>query len=112
MASSSSKASLPLTAGSAGHVFLAHLPERELMGAMHVVEGGRVTTVDTDAVYTEVAALMPEFMRMLERAYATSRRLEPVLWQVYERCHRETSEMNRFATPPSEWGAWGSVRKE
>ncbi len=82
-----------------------------LVGGRIVVERGRVTTVDTDAVYTEIAALMPEFMRMLDRAYATSRRLEPVLWQVYERCQQETPEMNRFATPPSEWGAWGSMRR-
>ncbi|MGH7427351.1 MAG: amidohydrolase family protein [Candidatus Methylomirabilaceae bacterium] len=82
-----------------------------LVGGRVVVEGGQLTTVDTDAVYSEVATLMPEFMRMLDLAYAASRRLEPVLWQVYERCQRETSGMNRFATPPSEWGAWGSVRR-
>ena len=74
-----------------------------IVGGRVVVEGGRVTAVDAGAIYDEINALMPEFMRMLERAYATSRRLEPVLWQVYERCQREMPEMNRFATPPREW---------
>ena len=76
-----------------------------LVGGNVVVEHGRVTTIDAGVVYTEIAELMPGFMQMLERAYAVSRRLEPVLRQVYERCQRQTSEMNRFATPPSEW-AW------
>ena len=76
-----------------------------LVGGNVVVEHGRVTTIDAGVVYAEIAELMPGFMQMLERAYAVSRRLEPVLRQVYERCQRQTSEMNRFATPPSEW-AW------
>jgi hypothetical protein len=76
-----------------------------LVGGRVVVEGGRVTAVNAADVYAEVVALMPEFMRMVERAYAASRRLEPTLWQVYERCQREMPEMNRFATPPDAW-AW------
>lgn len=78
-----------------------------LVGGRVVVEGGHLTTVDAAAIYAEVAALMPEFMRTLNRAHASSRQLEPILWQIYERCQRETLEMNRFATPPSEWDAWG-----
>src|SRR5216684_293612 len=74
-----------------------------LVGGKVVVEGGRVATINTGAVYAEVADLMPGFLQMMDRAYAASRRLEPVLWQVYERCQRQMPEMNRFATPPSEW---------
>ncbi|MGH2404432.1 MAG: amidohydrolase family protein, partial [bacterium] len=77
-----------------------------LVGGRVVVAGGRVTTVNADAVYREVTALMPEFMRMLDRAYAASRRLEPLVRQVYERCQQSLPEMNRFATPPSEWEPW------
>lgn len=76
-----------------------------LVGGNVVVAGGRVTTVDANAIYAEIADLMPGFLQMLDHAYAASRRLEPVLWQVYERCQRQMPEMNRFATPPSEW-AW------
>jgi cytosine/adenosine deaminase-related metal-dependent hydrolase len=76
--------------------------ETVLVGGRVVVEGGRVTTVDASAVYAEVASLVPAFLRMLEGAYAFSRRLEPLLWQVYERCQREPG-FNRFATPPEEW---------
>lgn len=79
--------------------------ETVLVGGRVVVENGRVTTVNAADVYAEVASLMPEFMPMVNRAYATSRRLEPVLRQVYERCHREMPDLNRFATPPDEW-AW------
>jgi cytosine/adenosine deaminase-related metal-dependent hydrolase len=74
-----------------------------LVGGNVVVEGGHVTTIDAGGVYAEIADLMPGFLQMLERAYAVSRRLEPVLWQVYERCQRQMPGMNRFATPLSEW---------
>jgi 5-methylthioadenosine/S-adenosylhomocysteine deaminase len=77
-----------------------------IVGGRSVVERGRVTSVDAPAVYAEVRAFMPEFMRMLDRAYATSRRLEPVLWRVYELCHRAVPEINRFATPSAEWSGW------
>ena len=80
-----------------------------LVGGKVVVEGGRVATINTGAVYAEVADLMPGFLQMMDRAYAASRRLEPVLWQVYERCQRQMPEMNRFATPPSEW-EWSKGR--
>lgn len=74
-----------------------------LVGGDVLVESGRVTTVDTAAVYAEIADLMPGFLHMMDRAYDASRRLEPVLWQVYERCQRQATGINRFATPPSEW---------
>ncbi len=79
--------------------------ETVLVGGRVVVEDGTMTTVDVTDVYAEVATLMPEFMQMVDRAYAVSRRLEPVLWRVYEQCHRDLPGTNRFATPPQEW-AW------
>jgi DNA-binding response OmpR family regulator len=79
--------------------------ETVLVGGRAVVEHGAITTVNAVDVYAEVAALMPEFMQMVDRAYAASRLLEPALWQIYERCQHEMPEMNRFATPSDEW-AW------
>ncbi len=79
--------------------------ETVLVNGRIVVDGGRVLTVNAADVYAEVVSLMPEFMQMVERAYATSRRLEPILWQVYERCQRALPEMNRFATLADAW-AW------
>jgi cytosine/adenosine deaminase-related metal-dependent hydrolase len=77
--------------------------ETVLVGGRVVVEGGRLTTVNAGDVYAEVAALMPEFRRLADRAHGASGRLEPALWRMYERCHRDPPEMNRFATPPQEW---------
>ncbi len=79
--------------------------ETVLVGGRVVVEHGAITTVNAVDVCAEVAALMPEFMQMVDRAYAASRLLEPALWQMYERCQHEMPEMNRFATPSDEW-AW------
>lgn len=77
--------------------------ETVLVGGRVVVENGRITTVNAADIYAEVASLMPEFMRMVDRAYATSRRLEPAVWQIYERCQREMPGFNRFATPVDAW---------
>lgn len=77
--------------------------ETVLVGGRVVVDGGRITTVNVSDVYAEVAGLMPEFRGMVDRAYAASRRLEPVLWQMYERCHRDAGGINRFASPPQDW---------
>jgi cytosine/adenosine deaminase-related metal-dependent hydrolase len=77
--------------------------ETVLVGGRVVVDAGRMLTLDAADVYAEVATLMPEYMRMVERAHGASRRLEPLLWQVYERCQKDLPEMNRFATSPHEW---------
>ncbi|MDR7481915.1 MAG: amidohydrolase [Armatimonadota bacterium] len=77
--------------------------DKVFVGGRLVVDGGRVVTVDAAAVYAEIAGHLPGFAAMVDRAYAASRRLEPILWQVYERCQREVPEMNRFATPPADW---------
>ncbi len=70
-----------------------------------VVRGGRCVTVNEAAVYEEVLSYMPAFQTMVESAYGTSKALEPILWEVYNRCQRDMLYFNRFATLPEEW-AW------
>jgi 5-methylthioadenosine/S-adenosylhomocysteine deaminase len=74
-----------------------------LVGGRVVVRDGHPLAVNADDIYEEIVSEMPAFMKMLEAAYGQSRRLEPALWEIYQRCQAAEAPLNRFSTPREEW---------
>ena len=63
----------------------------------HVVQGGRLTTIDEAALRQELAGLMPALRRQQAEVDAVARRLEPYYRAMYEKSLTRDVGMNRWA---------------
>jgi cytosine/adenosine deaminase-related metal-dependent hydrolase len=61
-----------------------------------VVENGRLTRVDEDALLAEFREAIPEFLAEYAKAETLNARLAPYYAEAYRRCHAEDVGMNRF----------------
>jgi len=70
-----------------------------------VLDGGRLTTIDESAVLQELRDRLPSFLDEYARVEEANRRFEPYFAEVYRRCMREPTGLNRFSSDPGEWRA-------
>ena len=63
-----------------------------------VLENGRSTTIDEDALYADVERLMPELMRDLEQIRARNERLLPYVAEAHQRTMALDVGLDRYRT--------------
>lgn len=68
-----------------------------------VVEDGRLTRVDEQALLGELRGRLPEFQRRYDEIEALNRAFEPYFVEIHKRCCARDVGVNRFSTSPAEW---------
>lgn len=77
--------------------------EKVIVDGEIVVEDGRSTKVDEDALMAELRELMPEFQARHARVEAINREFEPTFAEIHRRCCAEPLGINRFSGDEREW---------
>jgi 5-methylthioadenosine/S-adenosylhomocysteine deaminase len=68
-----------------------------------VVDHGRVTTVDEDALLAEFRGYMPEFLRQWELVEQLNRRFEPYVQAMHDTCAQRPLGFSRYSGDPRTW---------
>jgi len=68
-----------------------------------VVDGGRLTRVDEEAVLSDFRQAIPAYLARYAKAEEINHQYAPYYAEIYRRCHSESMEMNRFIEDESGW---------
>lgn len=68
-----------------------------------VLDKGRLTRLDEEALIAEIQEAIPEFLAHHERVEEFNRRFEPYFAEVHHRCFAHDIGMNRYSTSPEQW---------
>jgi cytosine/adenosine deaminase-related metal-dependent hydrolase len=77
--------------------------ERVIVDGEVVVEDGRCTKVDEEALLEELRGYMPEFQAQHTQVEALNRELEPYFAEIHRRCCSQPIGINRFSGDERDW---------
>ena len=70
-----------------------------------VVDGGRLTRVDEDALLDELRELLPEFLDRYAKVEELNSQFVPYFAEIHRRCCAQPIGINRYSGDESEWVA-------
>lgn len=77
--------------------------EKVIVNGDVVVEDGRLTKVDEEALLEELRGYMPEFQAQHARVEALNRELEPYFAEIHRRCISQPMTIDRYSGDEREW---------
>lgn len=77
--------------------------EKVIVDGEVVVEGGRLTRVDEEALLEELRGYMPEFQERHAKVEELNRRFEPTFAEIHRRCCAQPIGINRYSGDEREW---------
>ena len=77
--------------------------EKVIVNGEVVVDGGRLTRVDEEALLEELRGYMPEFLAQHAKVEEINRRFEPYFAEVHRRCCAQPMGINRYSGDERAW---------
>jgi 5-methylthioadenosine/S-adenosylhomocysteine deaminase len=77
--------------------------EKVIVNGEIVVDDGRSTKVDEEALMEELRGYMPEFLAQHSRVEAINREFEPYFAEIHKRCCAQPIGINRYSGDEREW---------
>jgi 5-methylthioadenosine/S-adenosylhomocysteine deaminase len=77
--------------------------EKVIVNGEIVVDGGRLTRVDEEALLDELRGYMPEFLRRHAQVEEINQRLEPYFAEIHRRCCAQPIGINRYSGDEQQW---------